>query len=216
PRRAGPARALTEEDGPAAAPSVGPAGSLPAGLSHRQARSSLPGETTMTASATEQIDPHSPAAASGSDRPAPALRQSEAERRFRERVRRFAFQDRLFAGVTFTFAALVLLAMAALLVALVIEAWPALREFGPGFLWGTTWSPARDRYGAMIAIYGTLVTSAIALLIAVPISFGIAVFLTELCPLRLRRPLGTAVELLAGVPSIIYGIWGLFVFAPVL
>ena len=141
---------------------------------------------------------------------------SEADRKFAQRVRRFAAQDRLFAGVTFSFAALVLLTMAGLLVSLFIEAWPALREYGVGFLVGTTWSPADDVYGAVIAIYGTVVTSAIALLIAVPISFGIAVFLTETCPLALRRPLGTAIELLAGVPSIIYGIWGLFIFAPLI
>ena len=140
----------------------------------------------------------------------------EAERRFAARVHRFATQDRLFAGVTFSFAALVLLTLAGLLTSLFIEAWPALREYGIGFLFGTTWSPANDVYGAVIAIYGTLVTSAIALMIAVPISFGIAMFLTETCPLWLRRPLGTAIELLAGVPSIIYGIWGLFIFAPLI
>jgi len=130
------------------------------------------------------------------------------------RVRRFAKQDRLFLGVTFVFAALVLLALLGILVSLVIEAWPAFREYGPGFVTGTRWSPADDVFGAVISIYGTLVTSAIALLLAVPISFGIAVFLTETCPLALRRPLGTAIELLAGVPSIIYGFWGLFVLAP--
>ena len=91
-------------------------------------------------------------------------------------------------------------ALVGILVSLVLEAWPAFREFGLGFLSGTTWSPADDVYGAVIAIYGTLVTSVIALLIAVPISFGIALFLTETCPLWLRRPLGTAIELLAGVP----------------
>jgi phosphate transport system permease protein len=133
-----------------------------------------------------------------------------------QRVRRFALQDRLFAGVTLLFAILVLLALAGIIGSLVYEAWPAFQEFGPGFMWGTTWSPADDEYGAVIAIVGTLVTSAIALLIAVPISFGIAVFLTETCPVMLRRPLGTAVELLAGVPSIIYGIWGLFILAPLL
>ena len=132
------------------------------------------------------------------------------------RVRSFARQDRLFLGITFSFAALVLVGLAAILVSLVIEAWPALREFGFGFVTGTRWSPADDVYGAVIAIYGTLVTSVVALLIAVPISFGIAVFLTETCPLGLRRPLGTAIELLAGVPSIIYGFWGLFVLAPLL
>ncbi len=169
----------------------------------------------MTASATHDVtDKMTSPAEESTGQPMPY--GSAADRRFRERVRRFAVQDRLFAGVTFTFAALVLSIMAGLLVSLLIEAWPALREYGIGFLFGTTWSPADDVYGAVIAIYGTVVTSAIALLIGVPISFGIAVFLTETCPLPLRRPLGTAIELLAGVPSIIYGIWGLFVFAPIL
>jgi len=132
------------------------------------------------------------------------------------RGRRFAAQDRAFVAVTRFFAALVLIALAGILVALVVEAWPALRTFGFGFLVGTTWSPADDVYGAVVAGYGTIVTSAIALLIAVPVSFGIAVFLTEMCPAKLARPLGIAVELLAGIPSIIYGFWGLFVLAPVL
>jgi phosphate transport system permease protein len=130
------------------------------------------------------------------------------------RVAKFARADRWFEATTFLFAALVLLALAGLLASLLIQAWPALREFGFGFLTGTTWSPSDDVYGAVIAVYGTLVTSAIAMLFAVPISFGIALFLTESCPISLRRPLGTAIELLAGVPSIIYGIWGLFVLAP--
>ena len=169
----------------------------------------------MTACATHDVtDKMTSPADESAGQPKPY--GSAADRRFAERVRRFAAQDRFFAGVTFTFAALVLLIMAGLLVSLLIEAWPALREYGIGFLFGTTWSPADDVYGAVIAIYGTVVTSAIALLIGVPISFGIAVFLTETCPLPLRRPLGTAIELLAGVPSIIYGIWGLFVFAPIL
>ncbi|HEY0877926.1 MAG TPA: phosphate ABC transporter permease subunit PstC [Zeimonas sp.] len=132
------------------------------------------------------------------------------------RSRRFAAQDRVFVAVTRFFAALVLVALSAILVALAIEAWPALKAFGPGFLSGTTWSPADDVYGAVVSGYGTIATSAIALLIAVPVSFGIAVFLTEMCPAKLARPLGIAVELLAGIPSIIYGFWGLFVLAPVL
>lgn len=132
------------------------------------------------------------------------------------RVARFAAQDRWFRAVTLSFAALVLLSLLGILASLLFESWPVFREFGAGFLWGTTWSPSDDTYGAVIAIYGTLVTSTIALLIAVPISFGIAVFLTENCPAWLKRPLGTAVELLAGIPSIIYGIWGLFVLAPLL
>lgn len=149
-------------------------------------------------------------------RPNPPAASADADARFARRVRRFARQDRLFLAVTFTFAALVLVALLGILVSLLIEAWPALRSYGPGFLTGTKWSPADDVYGAVIAIYGTLVTSVIALAIAVPISFGIAMFLTESCPQALRRPLGTAIELLAGVPSIIYGFWGLFVLAPLL
>ena len=152
----------------------------------------------------------------GLPRPKPRAESGEAERRFAARVRRFAAQDRFFAGVTRTCAALVLLTMVGLLLSLLNEAWPAFRQFGVGFFYGVTWSPADDVYGALIAVFGTVVTSAIALVIAVPISFGIAVFLTESCPLRLRRPLGTAIELLAGVPSIIYGIWGLFVLAPLI
>ncbi len=134
----------------------------------------------------------------------------------RERIARFAAQDRWFARVTFGFAALVMLSLLGILIALIVEAWPALSHYGASFLVGTQWSPADDVYGAVIAIYGTVVTSAIALLIAVPVSFGIALFLTETCPVALRRPLGTAIELLAGVPSIIYGIWGLFILAPLL
>ncbi len=137
-----------------------------------------------------------------------------AQRELAQRVRRFAVQDRFFAWLTFSFAALVLAGLLGILVSLVIGAWPALSEFGMEFFYGTKWSPSEDVYGAVIAVYGTLVTSAIALLFAVPISFGIALFLTETCPLWLRRPLGTAIELLAGVPSIIYGFWGLFIFAP--
>jgi phosphate transport system permease protein len=131
------------------------------------------------------------------------------------RVRRFSSQDRLFLLLTRGFATLVLVVLAGILVSLVIEAWPVFREFGAGFVFGSVWNPGEDIYGAGIAIYGTLVTSAIALVFALPISFGIALFLTELCPAALRRPIGTAVELLAGVPSIIFGFWGLFVLAPV-
>lgn len=128
----------------------------------------------------------------------------------------FLRQDRIFARVTFSFAALVLLVLFGILASLVVQAWPAIREFGVGFVFGTTWSPSTGEYGAGIAIWGTLATSFIALLIGVPISFGIAMFLTESCPVWMRRPLGTAIELLAGVPSIIYGFWGLFIFAPMI
>ena len=147
-----------------------------------------------------------------------ATRQSAADQALlAAKVATFSSQDRWFERVTFLFAALVLLAMAGILASLLKEAAPALSKFGlGGFLTGTTWSPSDDVYGAVIAIFGTLITSAIAMLFAVPISFGIAIFLTETCPAVLRRPLGTAIELLAGVPSIIYGIWGLFVLAPLL
>src|SRR3954470_12275353 len=123
-------------------------------------------------------------------------------------------QDFIFHKVTMLFAASVLLVLIGIIISLVIGALPAFREFGPAFITTVEWDPVNDKFGALIAIVGTLVTSAIALLIAFPVSFGIALFLTEICPAWLRRPLGTAVELLAGIPSIIYGMWGLFVFAP--
>ena len=90
------------------------------------------------------------------------------------------------------------------------------RKFGIGFLWTEEWDPVQEKFGALAPIVGTLVTSAIALAIAIPVSFGISIFLTELSPVWLRRPLGTAIEMLAAIPSIIYGMWGLFVFAPAL
>ncbi len=130
--------------------------------------------------------------------------------------RRFRRQDRLFFLLTLGSATLVVALLLAILVVLAIEAWPTFSTFGLSFLWGTTWSAPRDIYGALPAVLGTLISSFIAMLIAVPLSVGIAVFLTELCPARLRRPLGTAIELLAGVPSIIYGIVGLFVLVPLM
>jgi phosphate transport system permease protein len=123
-------------------------------------------------------------------------------------------QDFLFHGITQFFAVSVLISLLGIIISLVINAWPALYTFGPGFFFTQEWDIVNGEFGGLIAIYGTLVTSLIALLIAVPLSFGIAVFLTELCPGYLRRPLGTAVELLAAVPSIIYGMFGLFIFAP--
>ncbi|MGV0963436.1 MAG: phosphate ABC transporter permease subunit PstC [Polynucleobacter sp.] len=124
-------------------------------------------------------------------------------------------QDALFHRGTQFFALSVLFALLGIIISLVINAWPALHEFGPGFFFTEEWDVVNGEFGGLIAIYGTLATSIIALLIAVPLSFGIAVFLTELCPGPLRRPLGTAVELLAAVPSIIYGMFGLFIFAPI-
>ena len=103
-----------------------------------------------------------------------------------------------------------------ILVSLVIGAWPAISQYGLSFLWRSEWDPVMDEYGGLVMIYGTLMTSALALLIAVPVSFGIALFLTELAPAWLKRPLGTAIELLAAIPSIVYGMWGLMVFGPIL
>ena len=129
-------------------------------------------------------------------------------------MRKQRLQDFIFHKTTMLFAASVLLVLVAIIMSLVIGAIPAFKEFGPRFITTVEWDPVNDRYGAAIAIIGTLATSVIALVIAFPISFGIALFLTEICPVWLRRPMGTAIELLAGIPSIIYGMWGLFVFVP--
>ena len=129
-------------------------------------------------------------------------------------MRKQRVQDFIFHKVTMLFALSVLFVLVGIIISLFIGAAPAFKEYGLGFITTNEWDPVNDQYGAAIAIVGTLVTSGIALLIAFPVSFGIALFLTEICPVWLRRPLGTAVELLAGVPSIIYGMWGLFVFAP--
>ena len=109
-----------------------------------------------------------------------------------------------------------LILLGGVIVSLIIGSLPALREFGFDFLIEERWNPVTEKFGALAPIYGTIVTSFIAMLIAVPVGLLIAMFLTELCPMWLRRPIGIAIELLAGIPSIIYGIWGLFVFAPFL
>jgi phosphate transport system permease protein len=124
--------------------------------------------------------------------------------------------DILFRQATRGFAILVLLLLGGVMVALGVGAWPAFSRFGLGFITSMAWNPVTDQYGALPAIFGTLVTSLIAMLIGFPLALGVAVFLTELCPPVLRRPIGTMIELLAAVPSIIYGIWGLFVLAPFL
>ena len=126
------------------------------------------------------------------------------------------WMDKTFYLVTASFAGLVLVLLAGILISLFIGGWEALKTFGFDFLITDSWNPVTEEFGALTPIYGTLVSSLIALLIAVPISLGIAIFLTEVAPNWLRRPIGTAVELLAAIPSIIYGMWGLFVFAPVL
>jgi len=125
-----------------------------------------------------------------------------------------AIGDVVFRAVTFLFALLVLLILGGVIVALVEGAVPALRTFGFSFVLTEVWNPVTEKFGALAAIYGTLVTSAIAMLVGIPVAFGVAVFITEICPLWLKRPLATMIELLAAIPSIIYGIWGLFVFAP--
>jgi phosphate transport system permease protein len=127
-----------------------------------------------------------------------------------------AFADRLFALLARGAALLTLALLAGILVSLLMGAWPAIERYGFGFLTRNVWDPVREDFGGLAMIYGTLATSAIALLFAVPVSFGIALFLTELAPGWLKRPLGTAIELLAAVPSIVYGMWGLMVFGPVL
>ena len=129
-------------------------------------------------------------------------------------AKRQRFQDALFQYSTQFFAGLVLLALLGIIISLFKDAWPALNQFGFGFFTSTEWDIVGGEFGGFVPIYGTIITSFIALLIAVPLSFGIAVFLTEICPTSLRRPFGTAVELLAAVPSIIYGMFGLFFFVP--
>jgi len=131
-------------------------------------------------------------------------------------VLRSPWADRLFAGVAQAAVWLTLALLVGIIGSLFVGAAPAIQEYGLGFLTSTDWDPVENRYGGLVMIYGTLMTSLIALVIAVPVSFGIALFLTELSPKWLKRPLGTAIELLAAVPSIVYGMWGLLVFGPIL
>lgn len=130
-------------------------------------------------------------------------------------ARRQRLQDAIFHRLTQFFSLLVLVALVGIIVSLFINAWPTFAKFGARFLWYVEWDIINEEFGAAIAIAGTVISAGIALLLAVPLAFGIAVFLTETCPVWLRRPLGTAIELLAAVPSIIYGMFGLFVFAPI-
>ena len=124
--------------------------------------------------------------------------------------------DQVFGWLAKSAALLTMGLLAAILLSLAISAWPAIHKYGFSFLTSTVWDPVKEDFGGLVMIYGTVATSLIALLIAVPVSFGIALFLTELSPTWLKRPLGTAIELLAAVPSIVYGMWGLLVFGPVL
>jgi phosphate transport system permease protein len=131
-------------------------------------------------------------------------------------LQRLRLGDAAFRILTRTAAITVLLLLGSVIVALISGSLPALRTFGLDFLTTEVWNPVTEKFGALAPVYGTLVTSLIAMLIAVPVGLMVAFFLTELCPMWLRRPIGIAIELLAGIPSIIYGIWGLFVFAPFL
>jgi phosphate transport system permease protein len=140
---------------------------------------------------------------------------SAAESRGRA-ISRFAAGDKFFRLLTQSAALAVLLILGGVIGSLIKGSMPAFQAFGLGFFTTQIWNPVTGKFGALAPIYGTVVTSAIAMAIAVPLGIGVAVFLTELCPPALRRPIGTAIELLAGIPSIIYGIWGLFIFAPFL
>ena len=124
--------------------------------------------------------------------------------------------DRIFAALCTGAGVFVLILLGAIIVELFIGGWPVFKAMGVGFVWGDNWDPVAEEFGALVPIYGTIITSILALLLAVPVAFGIAYFLTEIAPLPVRRPVGTAVELLAAVPSIIYGMWGFFVIVPLM
>jgi phosphate transport system permease protein len=141
---------------------------------------------------------------------AETLNDSQSPRRLRS----VSWADEAFEWLTRVFAFLVFSILLAILASLLVGSQSSLEKFGLWFIGSAEWDPVKENFGALVPIYGTLVTSLIAMLIGVPVSFGIALFLTELSPAWLKRPLGTAIELLAAIPSIIYGMWGLFVFAP--
>jgi phosphate transport system permease protein len=145
-----------------------------------------------------------------------AMERAEPAGKPPQRRRTLPWADTVFSILTHAAAWLTLALLAGIIASLVMGAAPAIQEYGLSFLWRSEWDPVQNRYGGLVMIYGTLMTSFIALLIAVPVSFGIALFLTELSPAWLKRPLGTAIELLAAVPSIVYGMWGLMVFGPLL
>jgi len=131
-------------------------------------------------------------------------------------LRRLGRQDSIFGFLTWLAAVFVLVLLSAIFLSLIIGSYPAWQAFGLGFITTEVWNPVTDKFGALAPIVGTLITAFIAMLIAVPIGLGISIYLTERCPMMLRRPIAIAIELLAGIPSIIYGIWGLFVFAPIM
>ena len=150
------------------------------------------------------------------DVPLPAASRAAAKPPTNKKARSGPMADRVFGWLAKAAAGMTLLLLLAILTTLTISAWPAINKYGLSFLTSTVWDPVQEDFGGLVMIYGTVSTSLIALLIAVPVSFGIALFLTELSPAWLKRPLGTAIELLAAVPSIVYGMWGLLVFGPVL
>jgi phosphate transport system permease protein len=148
----------------------------------------------------------------------PATTESSIETGSQDMVsvaKRQRLQDFFFHRLTQTFSLLVLIALTGIIASLFFNAWPVFKKFGLHFIWYVEWDIINEEFGAAIAIVGTIASAGIAMLIAVPLAFGIAVFLTETCPVWLRRSLGTSIELLAAVPSIIYGMFGLFVFAPI-
>jgi phosphate transport system permease protein len=147
---------------------------------------------------------------------APVVKKSAllSEAFLRRQIKGQQRMDAVFRGLTFTAALSILLLLVAVLATLLVGSWPAITTFGFHFFTSSTWNPVSSEFGALVPIYGTVVTSFLALLMAVPVSFGIALFLTELSPRFLKGPLGVAIELLAAIPSVIYGMWGLFVFAP--
>ena len=132
------------------------------------------------------------------------------------KARNAVIQDRIFFYITLFSAILIVVLLLGVIASLLIGAWPAISTFGLSFVWTQRWSPVKEIFGALAPIYGTVITSIIAMVIGIPVSFGIAIFLTEICPVPLRRPIGIAIELLAGIPSIIYGLWGFFFLAPFL
>lgn len=143
-----------------------------------------------------------------------ALTESRAAEKRATAVRRGGSRDKRFHGLTLFASVLVLAIFAGVIASLVAGAMPSIQAYGLPFVYTQAWNPVTEKFGALASVYGTLVTSVVAMFIAVPVGIGIAIFLTEICPRSLRRPIGIAIELLAGIPSIIFGIWGLFVFAP--
>jgi phosphate transport system permease protein len=149
------------------------------------------------------------------NRSAPQAAEQRSSTRMAAIASRQRLQDAIFHRLTQTFSLIVLIALVGIIISLFVNAWPTFKAFGFKFLWYVEWDIINEQFGALISIVGTLFSAGLAMLIGVPLAFGIALFLTETCPVWLRRPLGTAIELLAAVPSIIYGMFGLFVFAPI-